>query len=96
MSISKDVPVEITNEAKSKLKVVVFAKNDCAPESHYVAWQVLNVSPSTSEKFIYPAETSADARWSGKSLHPVQAEPGSTLEILHPEEDSTPVLQQGQ
>ena len=80
MSISKDVPVEITNEAKSKLKVVVFAKNDCAPESDYVAWQVLDVSPSTSEKFVYP----------------VQAKSGSTLEILHPEENSTPVLQQGQ
>ena len=88
MSVSKDIPVEVVSEAKSNVKVVVFTKNDGAPESYYCAWQILNVSPSTTEKFMYPAETSIDARWSGKSLHPVPAKPGSTLEILNPEEES--------
>ena len=56
--MNKDIPVEVVNEAKNNMKVVVFTKNDGAPESYYCAWQVLNVSPSTTEKFIYPAETS--------------------------------------
>lgn len=102
MSVSSDIPVQVINEAKiTDVKVVVFTKNASAPESYYVAWQVLTLSPAMTEAFTYPAETSIEARWSGISLRdpllvgPVPAEPGSTWEIFQPEEKGTPALQQG-
>ena len=87
------------------VKVVIFAKNASAaasPESYHWPWQILNLSaPGMAEMLVYPAETSIEAIWSGISLGrplmvgPFSAEPGSTWEILQPEERDTPTLQQG-
>lgn len=96
MSVSSDIPVKAINEAKSTaVKVVIFSKNASAPESYHWPWQILNLSPAMDEAFVYPAESSIEARWSGISLDPLLvgpflAKPGSTWEILQPEERDTP------
>ena len=96
----KHIPISYFNQTRSvDFEVMVYAKNhDPTDPLHYqVAWQVLRGQGGVD--FDYPLQVQIGAHYDTKNQSiecgPLDADPGTTWEIIHEFQQETPFIQQG-
>ncbi len=100
MNKLKDISVKYYNlTGDTDFDVMVYAKNYSKyfPSYEQVAWRILRGQGCVN--FVYPCKFQVGARYFCQSqivrCGPIDAEPGTTWEVIHESPTDTPVLRQG-
>ena len=94
----KDIHISYYNMTGDiDFQVMVYSKNRIHPSNYQVAWQVLRAQGAVD--FVYPNKIQVGAAHMSENMDikcgPLDAQPGSTWEIIHEKLQDTPYIQQG-
>ncbi len=98
-AVSKDILISYFNETGDvDFQVMVYSKNYISPSNYNVAWQVLRGQGGVD--FVYPVKLQVGASYGSSSTMscycgPLDAEPGTTWEIIQEEFHDTALLRKG-